>query len=115
MFVCQPLFSTLKLKRSKATDHVIGWNSRALFRSKRFWLDGAFSHNIKYFGYKIGIQFNNTSSFLEQKNYVTKIVNAYIIYDLDNWPNKFLRNFTLKDWLFGTTGIVTNGDKKLVA
>ena len=34
-----------------------------------------------------GIQFNNTPLVVEENNYEIKNVNAYIIYDLDNWPN----------------------------
>ena len=65
--------------------------------------DSAFLPNVKYFEVKIRIQFNNTPP---------KIVNVYIIYDLDNWPKNPLRNFTLKDCLFGATNIVKNSDKE---
>ena len=34
-----------------------------------------------------GIQFNNTPLVAEENNYEIKNVNAYIIDDLDNWPN----------------------------
>ena len=34
-----------------------------------------------------GIQFNNTPLVVEENNYEIKNVNAYIIYDLNNWPN----------------------------
>ena len=33
---------------------------------------------------------------LEQKNYLTKVVNAYIVYDLDAWPRNAANNFKLK-------------------
>ena len=42
----------------------------------------------------------------------TKIVKAYITYDLDTWPNKSLRNYTLKSCLFNATSIVKNSDKE---
>ena len=32
------------------------------------------------------MQFNKTPLVVEQNNYATKIVNGYIVYDLDNWP-----------------------------
>ena len=32
----------------------------------------------------MGIQFNSTPLIIEQNNYTMKIVNAYIVYDLDN-------------------------------
>ena len=44
-----------------------------------------FLRNLKYFGNKTGIQFNSTALAIEQ-NYTARIVNAYIVYDLDNWP-----------------------------
>ena len=45
------------------------------------------------------MQFNNTSLVVEQRNYENNIVNAYILYDLDNWPNIPLRNLTRKNCL----------------
>ena len=48
---------------------------------------------------------------VEQNNYATKIVNAYIVYELVTWPNNPLKNFTLKNCLFGATNIVKNSDK----
>ena len=43
----------------------------------------------------MGIQFNKTPLVVEQNNYTTKIVNVYIVYDLDNCSKNPLRNFTL--------------------
>ena len=33
---------------------------------------------------------------VEQSSYIAKIVNAFIIYDLDAWTNNALNNFRLK-------------------
>ena len=41
----------------------------------------------------MGIKFVNDSSVVEQNNYVTKVVNAYIAYDLDTWSKIPLKNF----------------------
>ena len=71
----------------------------------------AFLHNIKPSEYRVGIQFNNSILVVEQKNYWTKIVNAYIVYDLDDWPKTHKRNFELKNCLFGVTSIRKNSDK----
>ena len=60
MFVYQPTFNMLELQKDKGTYYVIGWKSKSLFESKLFSLNGAFLSNIKCFGYKIRIQFNNT-------------------------------------------------------
>ena len=43
---------------------------------------------------------------VEQNNYATKIINAYIVYDLGAWPRIALNNFKLKNWLFGPTKII---------
>ena len=71
----------LKLKKTKGADYVIGRNSRGLFKSKLHPVHGAFLPNRKYFGYKMGIRFNNIPLVLEQNNYATKIVNACIVCD----------------------------------
>ena len=52
----------------------------------------AFLHNIKLSVSKIGIQFNKSVLVVEQNNYATKIVNAYIAYDLDDCPKIPLNN-----------------------
>ena len=62
------------------------------------------------------VKFNKDPLIVEQNNYGTSnpyIVNPYVVYDLDTWSNSPLRNFTLKNCLFGVTTIVKNSDKKL--
>ena len=75
-------------------------------KSKLLSLDDTFLSNIKRFGYQIGIQFNSTLLVVEQNNYTTKIVNAYIVYDLDSRPKITVNNFALKNCLFGATNRV---------
>ena len=58
----------LELKIDKGTEYIIGWKSKGLFDSKLKALHGAFLPNVKCFGKKIGIQFNNTSLVIEQIN-----------------------------------------------
>ena len=70
----------------KGTNFVTGWKSNSLFKSKLVSLHGAFLPNVKYFGHKIEIQFNNIPLDVEQNSYTTKTVNAFIVYDLDNLP-----------------------------
>ena len=48
---------------------------------------------------------------LNQNNYETKIVNAFIINDLNNWAIIPFRNFTLKNCLFGVTNMAKKSDK----
>ena len=54
----------------------------------------------------MGIKFDKDSSAVEQNNCVSKTVNAYIVYDLDIWPDDPRNNFKLKNCFFGTTNIV---------
>ena len=68
-------------------------------------------HNIILYGYRIGIQFNKRVLVVEQKNYATKIVNAYIVYDLDDWQEIPLNNFKLKNCFFGGTNVTKSSDK----
>ena len=49
---------------------------------------------------------------VQQNNYLTKIVNVYIVYDLDAWPRNPTNNFRLKKKLFRATSKVKNNDKK---
>ena len=65
---------------------VLVGSQKILFESKLFPLHGPFLPDIKYVRYKIGMELNNTLLVVEQCNYATKIVNTYIVYDLDNWP-----------------------------
>ena len=44
----------------------------------------------------MGIKFDKDPLAVEQNYYLTKIVNVYIIFDLDDWPRNTLRNLTTK-------------------
>ena len=66
----------------------------------------AFLHSIKLSGYRIEIKFDKDPLALEQSNYLTKIVNVYIVYYLDVWPRNPTNNFKIKNFLFGATNIV---------
>ena len=72
----------------------------------------AFLHSIKLSKYRIGIQFHKASLAVEQHNYLTKIVNNYIVYDLHTWPRKSTNNFKVKNCLFAVTSIVQKSDKE---
>ena len=43
---------------------------------------------------------------------IFKIVNVYIVYDLDAWPGNHTNNFKFKNCLFGATSVVKNKDKE---
>ena len=60
-------------------------------RQKGVYNSGIFLlHNhspiIIYLNYKLRLQFDNAALVVDQNNYATNIVNAYIVYDLDTWP-----------------------------
>ena len=56
----------------------------------------AFLDSIKPSGYRTGIIFDKGPLAAEQNNYLTKIVKAYIVYDLDAWPRNPTNNFKFK-------------------
>ena len=58
----------------------------------------------------MGIKFDKNSLAVKQNNYLIKIVNAYVVYDLDAWPKLPVKNFTIKDYLFGAASIVKMTD-----
>ena len=69
-------------------------------------------HSVKLSGYRIGIKFDTDTLAVEQNNYLTKIVNVYIVYKLYTWPRNPTNNFKFKNCLFGATNIVKNSDKE---
>ena len=109
-FVCQPTFDTLKLKKDKGTDYILSWKSKGVYNYKlkpqTFWIASNLS------GSKMGIKFDKEPLGVEQNNYLTKIVNVFILYDLTTWPRNPTNNFKLKNCLFEATNIVKNSDKE---
>ena len=103
-FAYQPTLEALEYKKIQGTDYAIVHNS------KLKPLYTAFLHSIKLPGYKMGTKFDKDPQAIEQNNYLTKIVNVYIVYDFAAWPEILHRNFTLK--IVGLTIIVENSDKE---
>ena len=58
------------------------------------------------------IKFNKDILAVEQNNHTTKIVNVYIVYELDAWPRNPTNNFKFKNSLFAATNIVKNSEKE---
>ena len=50
---------------------------------------------------------------VEQSIYLAKIMNVYILCDLDAWTRKPTKNFKFKNCLFGATNTVKNSDKEM--
>ena len=80
--------------------------SKVVYTSQLKPLYTAFLHSIKLFVCKMRTNFDRDPLAVKKKSsYATKIVNSYIVYHLDNWAKNPLRNFILKNCLFGTTSI----------
>ena len=108
IFVYQPTLDSLELKKYKGADYILSWKSNGVLYKPLYT---AFLHSVKLSGYKMGIKFDKDPLSAEQNNYVIKIVNVYIVYELYDWSKTLLKNFTLKNCLFGVTNIVKNSDK----
>ena len=59
----------------------------------------------------MGVKFDKDPLAVEQNNYVSKIVNVYIVFDLDAWPRNPTNDFKFKKCLFGATTVVKKSDK----
>ena len=60
-------------------------------------LYNAFFNNTKLSGYRMITNNKKNHSVVEENNYLGKIVNAYIVYDLNDWSKIPLRPFTMKN------------------
>ena len=109
MFPYQPKPNTLEFKKDKDIDHVLSWKSKEI---KFTPLYTTFLNSTKFSGYITGIKFDDSILVVEKNNYIRKIVNIYIVYDLNTYPKNPLNNFALKNCLFGATNIVKNNVKE---
>ena len=91
-FAYQPTLCTLELKKDKGTDYVLSWKSNGVSNFKLKPLYTIFLNSIKLSEYRIGIKFDKDPLAVEQNNYLTKIINVYIVYDLDAWPRNPTNN-----------------------
>ena len=49
---------------------------------------------------------------LEQDNYLTKMKDVYIVYDLNAWPRNPIEKFGFENCLFGVTSTIKNRDRE---
>ena len=96
-FVCQPIIDTLESKKDKFTDYILGWKSNEKYNSKLKVSCTALLHSIKFSGYKMGIKCDKDPLSVEQNNYLTKIVDFSIAYDLAAWPRNTTDSFKFKN------------------
>ena len=59
------------------------------------------------------MKFDKYSLAVEQINYLIKIINVYIVYDLDASPRNPTNSFELKNCCLGATSVVKNSGKKM--
>ena len=111
-FVYQLTLDKLELKKDKGTDDVLSWISKGVFNSKLKALYTAFLHSVKLSEYRVEIKFDKDPLAIEQNNNLTKIVNVYIVYDLDDSSRNATNNFKFKNCLFGATNVIKNSDKE---
>ena len=71
------------INHHKVTDYVLSCKSKEVYSSELKPLYTAFLHSVKISGYNVGIKFDKDPLAVEQSNYLTKVANVYIVYDLD--------------------------------
>ena len=69
-------------------------------------------HSVKLSEYRVEIKFDKDPLAIEQNNNLIKIVNVYIVYDLDDSSRNATNNFKFKNCLFGATNVIKNSDKE---
>ena len=57
-------------------------------------------------------QFDKDPLVVEQNNCTSKVVNVYIVYDLNAWQRNPTTNFKFKNCLFGATSVIKNSRKE---
>ena len=111
-FVYQPVLDTLKLKKDRGTEYILNWKSKGEYNSKLKPIYTTFLHSIKISGYRMEIKFEKYLSAVEQNNYLTKIINVYIVSDLELGRKNPTNNFKLRNCLFHVTNTVKYSDKE---
>ena len=101
--ICLLISQHLELKKDENTNYVLSCKSRRIYTFKLKPLYNTSSHRKKLSEYRMRMKFDKDPLILEQNNDTNKIVNAYIVYNLDAWAIIPLNNFKLKNCLFGST------------
>ena len=101
----------VSIKKDKGTDYFFSWKSKGVCSCKLRPFYTAFLHSIKLSGCRLGKKFNKNSLAVEENNYLTKIVNIYIIYDLDAWARDPSNYVKFKNWLLASASVVNDSDQ----
>ena len=105
MFLYPPTFNMLHLQKEKALIMLLVGYQRGCIVLLFFCYTLHFCI-ARIISDKKGVEFDKEFLVVEQNNYAFKIVNACIVYELDTWPKVSLKNFKLKNRMFGATNIV---------
>ena len=95
-FVYQSTLDASELRTGADNDCVISWKWKGIFNSKLKPLFTVFFSRMKLSGHRMRIKFDKDPLAVEQNNYLAKIINVYIVYDLDTWPKDPTNNFNLR-------------------
>ena len=112
IFGHQLVLDSLELKKAKVLIMVVVGNQKnyMILKLSHYillsWVVQNFPKN------RLGIKFDKGSLASEQNNDLSKIVNTYIVYDIDTWPRNLTKNIKFKNCLFGATSILKNNDKE---
>ena len=108
----QPTLHKLELNKDKGTDYVLNWKSNGVYNFKLKLLYTVVLYRMKLFGYRMRRKFYEDPLAVEQSSYLTKIVNVFIVYELNAWSRSPTSNFAFTNCLSGATNVVKNSDKE---
>ena len=72
----------------------------------------ALLHSVKLSRHRMGRKLDKDTLAVEENNYLTKIVNIYIVSGLYTWSKVPTNNFKFKNCLFVATTIAKNSNKE---
>ena len=96
--VFQPMNKYLKVENS---DYVLSWTSKGL-SNENITRNNFLSPSLNYLGTKIRIKFGGSCLKQDKITYAPgKIVNIYIVYEINKKDNTIISDPTLENFLFG--------------
>ena len=108
--VFQPMSKYFKLNGN--TLYILSWQSKGLSNENIYPINTSFSPLIDYVGNKIRVIF--TGSCVKQSNKISytygKIVNIYIVYEINKNDNTMASDPSLENCLFGAVTLTKNAD-----
>ena len=107
--VFQPIYRYFKNSNS---DYVLSWTSKGLFNESitpPSAPNNLLSPSLNYLGTKIRVQFSRLCLKLDKITYTHgKIVNIYIVYEINKKDNTIISDPTLENCLFGAVTLTKN-------